>query len=72
MLWKYRDRNNFMTFKSGELAELLGVGIYTMSRVLTEMAEKGFIKKVGSKYLISDPAIAAWIPDRKNNQESIF
>lgn len=62
-LWKYRDRNNFMTFGSGELAEMLGVSIWQMSRILGEMAEKGYLRKVGKKYIIIEPALASWAPD---------
>ena len=62
-LWKYRDRSNFCTFGSGELAEMLGISIWQMSRILGEMTEKGLLKKVGVKYLIVDPALASWAPD---------
>jgi len=70
-LWKYRDRSNFMTFKSGQLAEDLGVTVYTMSGILSEMVEKGLLKKVGHKYVVVDPGIAAWAP-RNPDQESLF
>lgn len=72
MMWKYRDRMNFMTFKSGELAESLGITPFTMSVILREMTSKGFLKKKGSKYVVTDPAIAAWIPDNDKSQESFF
>ena len=73
-LWKNRDRSNFNTIRSKDLAEELGITVFTMSRIFGELAEKGFIKKVGTKYLIIEPKIAAWIPPggEKPKQESIF
>lgn len=62
-LWKYRDRSNFVTFQSGELAEMLGVSIWQMSRILGEMTEKGLLRKVNTKYVVVDPSIASWGPD---------
>ena len=62
-LWKYRDRSNFVTFQSGELAEMLGVSIWQMSRILGEMTEKGLLRKVGKKYAVIEPALASWAPD---------
>lgn len=70
-LWKYRDRSNFMSFKSGELAEMLGVSIYTMSRILDEMNKKGLLKKIGNKYCVVEPGIVAWNPNGEK-QESMF
>jgi CRP-like cAMP-binding protein len=62
-LWKYRDRSNFVTFQSGELAEMLGISIWQMSRILGEMTEKGLLRKVGKKYSVTEPALASWAPD---------
>lgn len=75
-LWKYRDRSNFVTFRSSELAEKLGISIYTMSTMFTEMCAAGrLIKKGGSKYLIVDPTLKMWETTTKptaENQPSMF
>lgn len=59
-LWKNRERGDFMPFAVGELADKLGVTIYTMSTILREMRETGRVKKVRGKYQVLDPSTHAW------------
>jgi Mn-dependent DtxR family transcriptional regulator len=63
-----------MSMKTGELAELLGTTVYSVSHILREMTDKGYLIKLGnSKYVVIEPSIAAWNPEGdKSAQESMF
>jgi Mn-dependent DtxR family transcriptional regulator len=54
-LWRKSGRQGLMTYRSGELAELLGIAVSTMSITLGKMVEEGRLKKIGSKYYVNDP-----------------
>lgn len=73
-LWKYRDRSNFMSFKPGELAEMLEITIYAMSAIFKDMCEKGYLRKLGNgKYIIIEPSLTVWSDDKTDpNQETMF
>lgn len=74
-LWKYRARNDFLDFRTGELAEKLGVTIYTMSTILGQLVSDGRLKRIGSKYVVIDPSLCAWTPRKvpdESEQPSMF
>jgi DNA-binding MarR family transcriptional regulator len=61
LLWERRDRRGTTTFKSGELAQELGVTIWTMSRITQELIDAGRIKRLRAAqtniktYIVRDP-----------------
>jgi DNA-binding MarR family transcriptional regulator len=59
-LWKNRGRGDMMMMGVGELAEKLGVTIYTMSTIMRELRDTGRVQKVRGKYQIFDPSEHAW------------
>lgn len=73
-LWKYRARNDFLAFKTGELAQKLGVTVYTMSTILGQLVADGRLKRIGSKYIVVDPSLIVWTPKKvpKDEQPSMF
>lgn len=62
-LWKKSGRRGVMTYRSGELAEVLGIAVSTMSITLGKMVEEGRLKKVGSKYFVNDPTGFKFLED---------
>ena len=59
-LWKHTDRRGIYLGSQTELAEKLGVTIFTVSHIFREMKEGGRVKKIGGKYKIEDPAKWKW------------
>jgi len=59
-LWMNRARGDFYPVSQKELAEKLGVTIFTLSRVFRELRDEGRVEKIRGKYRIFDPAHAAW------------
>lgn len=59
-LFKKSDRHNMMTIRTSELADELGVTVYSMSRILGQMREQGRLRKVGSKIEVMDPELYLW------------
>lgn len=66
-LFQKSDRHNMITISPTELADELGITIYSMSRILGEMRKAGRLKKVGSRTEVVDPEIYVWTnPQSKN------
>lgn len=63
-LWQTKDRYGYMTYQSKELAERLGISVYHMSRILSELQEQGKIQRIsggrGLKWKVIDPTITQW------------
>lgn len=59
-LWKRSDRLNQMTISTGELADSLGVTIYSMSRIIGDMIKAGRLRRIGSKIEVIDPELYMW------------
>lgn len=61
-LWERTDRRKTIEVQNTKLAELLGLSVFTISRVMHELINAGRVKKVGrakfaiATYLIRDPA----------------
>ncbi len=61
-LWERTDRRNTIEVQNNKLAELLGLSVFTISRVMHELIDAERVKKVGrakyavATYLIRDPA----------------
>ena len=66
-LWKHSDRRGVYLGSQTDLADKLGVTIFTVSHIFREMKEGGRVKKLGPKYQIVDPATWRWrnsaVPD---------
>jgi predicted transcriptional regulator len=52
---------HFATISTGELADELGVTVYSMSRILGEMVKEGRLRRVGSRLEVTDPEIYMWV-----------
>jgi len=59
-LWEKRGRNDVIPYSQKELAENLGVNLWTINKIFAEMREGGRIRRVGSKFQVIDPEIHAW------------
>lgn len=68
-LWKISGRNGVLLISQTQLAEDLGVTIFTISHIFREMKEGGRLKKVGTKYHVVDPSVWRW---KHNEQEHLF
>lgn len=61
-LWNQRDRRGQICIPQHELAEELGISIYTMSRIFKEMKDAGRVKKISGakhnvgRYVVNNPA----------------
>lgn len=59
-LWTKRDRLGFIPYSQTELAEMLGITIYTLSSIFGELRDQGRVEKHRSKYKVFDPKVVAW------------
>lgn len=59
-LFQKSDRHNMITISPTELAEELGITVYSMSRILSEMRKAGRLRKVGTRTEVVDPGLYVW------------
>jgi CRP-like cAMP-binding protein len=68
-LWKNRSRNDKIDLPQGQIAEMFGVSIYTMSRIFNEMLENGQLLKIKGTFYVLDPVKWKWSKALENKTD---
>lgn len=59
-MWKHSDHNHLFQMSQKELAEKLGVTVFTMSTISAEMVQAGRLRKVKWNFFVIDPELWRW------------